>query len=240
LRRLSIKDEHSGSIKLKDPLGRKFKCPLQKCSTWEDMHNLIEAQFRQHAELLPEVQANEYDLFLADGQRILIANWASIITPGLRVIMLLRYGNPAAGFRRKDCLISFNGERILAPDMLLYITKQEPHNAYRTKLISYRENEDEFSKKENPRDEATRLRHHEGIKFVQQSFDLGQQFASCMPSSGESLPAAWIDARQRSMETAQRLPLDDVDRLILNLTNITAYELNQLKAEEGARVGLAA
>lgn len=221
VRRPSAKEKLPGSIKLKDPLGRKFKCPLQKCSTWEDMHNLLEAQFYQHEDLLPEVQADEYDLFLADGQRIPIANWADLVCSGLRVTMLLRYGNPAAGFRKKDCLIPFDGEHILAPDMLHYITAQESHNAYRTKLISYKEGENEAIGKDKSNERVERLGRDDAQHGRSRLEDEKKHVSRQQARNPEQ------DRRHSS--AAEAPVLDDVDLLILRLTNIEASELKLLK-----------
>lgn len=240
-RRGSLKDKarssSGGSLKLIDPLGRKFKCPIEKCSTWEDMHKLIEAQFQAHPELLPEVQTDDYDLFSATGQRIAIADWARAVSNGLpRVTMLLRYGTPEAGFRKKDCLIPFDGENVLVPDMLDYITKQDSHNAYRTKLIPPAAPPSAIGSTLPTAavDPASVINANNPTqdKFVFDAENL-QRRASDAGGKGSSSSSYQEQQRQQSRVSEPSLfVLDEVDRLVLRLTTIRQSELKMIRWDQ--------
>ncbi|KAI0205541.1 hypothetical protein F4808DRAFT_472224 [Astrocystis sublimbata] len=89
-------------VHFEDALGRKFVFPLETCSTWAGMEDLIKQAFQEIEGIGPHVEAGHYDLVL-NGEIILPLAWEFSVMPGSRVTMHM-WPNAApdlsfAGFR---------------------------------------------------------------------------------------------------------------------------------------------
>ncbi|KAJ5354972.1 uncharacterized protein N7496_012184 [Penicillium cataractarum] len=74
-------------IEFTDPMGRHFEFPLEHCSTWEGLEEVIRTSLCHAPDMLAQFEAGKYDIINEAGSVVFPGRWKEIVEPGIRITM---------------------------------------------------------------------------------------------------------------------------------------------------------